>query len=201
LTQVLKRFRYDSLLYLSTTRVYRHAPETNENAVLQVRPADPDDLYNITKLAGEALCLALQSPTVRVARLSNVFGPDDRSNNFLTAVMQEARGGSVTIQTDPDSEKDYVALSDVVQLSETIATSGRHRLYNVASGRNISHRTVADLVRQHTRATVHFAPNAPKQVFQPIDIELIRREFNAKPLPFEAAFSQLFQPSPYADTA
>ena len=37
-------------------------------------PGDTSDLYNLTKLAGEALCLAAPDRTVRVARLSNVYG-------------------------------------------------------------------------------------------------------------------------------
>lgn len=199
LTQVLRRYKFDSLLYLSTTRVYRNAMETNESAALQVRPSDPDDVYNITKLAGEALCLSLPSPTTRVVRLSNVIGAGAQSDSFLASVMRDAGKGAVTIGGAPDSEKDYVALSDVTQLCEAIAIGGRQRLYNVAAGRNISHRAIADLVARHTGATVTFAPNAPKQLFPPIAIDLIQREFNSKPLAFEAAFAQTFQPQ--ADNA
>jgi len=194
LARVLKQFRYESLLYLSSTRVYRNALETSEAAVLHVKPTDPDDVYNITKLAGESVCLSLPIPTVRVARLSNVIGPGDQSDNFLSAVIREARGGSLTINSAPDSERDYVAISDVVQLSEAIVTRGRHRLYNVAAGRNISHRIIADLVRRQTGVEVKFAPNGPKQSFRPIAIDLIRSEFDAKPLPFESVFPQILQP-------
>lgn len=194
LTQVLRKYKFDSLLYLSTTRVYRNALYTAESTTLQVRPAEPDDVYNITKLAGEALCLSLPHPAARVARLSNVVGPGAQSHSFLASVIRDARKGAVTIHGDPDSEKDYVALSDVVQLCESIALGGRQRLYNVAAGRNISHRAIADLVARHTGAAVTFAPDAPKQLFPPIAIDLIQREFGAKPLAFEAAFSLMFQP-------
>jgi nucleoside-diphosphate-sugar epimerase len=193
LTQVLRRCKFESLLYLSTTRIYRDARETAESAVLQVKPADPDDVYNITKLAGEALCLSLPNPTTRVARLSNVIGAGAQSDSFLASVMRDARKGAVTIHGAPDSVKDYVALSDVTLLCEAIAIRGQQRLYNVAAGRNVSHRTIADLVARHTGATVKFAPNAPKQQFPPIAIDLIQREFGAKPLAFETAFAQMFQ--------
>lgn len=199
LLQVLRRFRSDSLLYLSTTRVYRNALNTGEDAALQVRPADPDDVYNSTKLAGESICLSLPSPTMRVARLSNVIGLGDRSESFMAAILRDARKGTLTINSDPDSEKDYIALSDVVALCEAIALRGKHRLYNVAAGRNVSHRAIADLIRRHIGATVTFAPNAPKQLFQPIAIDLIQKEFGAKPLAFEAAFLEILQPQ--ADSA
>ena len=92
----------NSLLYLSTTRVYRNALETTESATLQVSPTDPDDVYNITKLAGEALCLSLPNPTTRVARLSNVIGAGAQSDSFLASVMRDAREGAVTIRGAPD---------------------------------------------------------------------------------------------------
>jgi len=195
LLQVLERFRYESFLYLSTARVYRNVREAVEDAVLSVRPADPDETYNITKLAGEAVCLSLPQPTVRVARLSNVIGPDDRSDNFLAAVIAEARSGEVVIRTSPDSEKDYIALSDAVSLIESIALSGRHRLYNVASGCNVSHQTIADLVQRHTGAKVSFLPNAPRVAFPPIVIDRIRTEFNASPTSFETAFARVVHDS------
>ena len=198
LTQVLRRYKFDSLLYLSTTRVYRNAPETAESIAVQVNPADPDDVYNITKLAGEALCLSSPKSTTRVARLSNVIGAGAQSDSFLASVMRDARKGTVTIHGAPDSEKDYVALSDVTQLCEAIAIGGRQRLYNVAAGRNISHRAIADLVAHRTGAAVTFAPDAPKQLFPPITIDLIQREFGAQPLAFDAAFTQMLQPQ--ADT-
>jgi len=200
LLQVLERFRYDSFLYLSTTRVYLNAHEAVEDAVLSVSPTNPDDVYNATKLAGEAVCLSLPQPTVRIARLSNVIGPNDRSDNFLATVIGEARSGEVLIRTSPDSEKDYVALSDVVSMIEAIALGGRHRLYNVASGHNVSDQTIADLVRRHIGARVSFMPHAPRVVFPPIVIDRIWTEFNARPQPFETAFAEVVNDSVQAVT-
>jgi nucleoside-diphosphate-sugar epimerase len=134
----------------------------------------------------------LPAPAIRVARLSNVVGLGDRSNNFLSAVLDEARTThAVTIHGSPDSEKDYVALDDVTALGEAIALRGQHRLYNVASGRNVPHRLIADLLRQHTGAKVSFAPNARRVIFPPINIGRVRSEFQLNPTPFEAVFSEL----------
>lgn len=192
LVRALQSFRFDSFLYLSSTRVYMNAAATAEEAALSVRPADPDDLYNITKLAGEAVCLASPAPAVRVARLSNVVGLGDRSNNFLSVVLDEARRThAVTIHSSPNSEKDYVALDDVTALAEAIALRGRHRLYNVASGRNVSHRLIADLLHRQTGTEVRFAPNAQRAIFPPIIVERVRSEFQLSPTPFEAVFSEL----------
>ena len=57
LVEFIARARFDSLLYLSSTRVYKGAPATDEESPLRVSPSDADDFYNLTKLTGEALCL------------------------------------------------------------------------------------------------------------------------------------------------
>ena len=190
LAEALERYQFDLFLYLSTTRIYRNAAEAVEGASLRVNPTDPDHLYDITKLAGEALCLSLAQPTARVARLSNVIGPGDRSENFLSAVLADASRGAAVIRTSPDSEKDYVPLSYVLEIIEAIALGGRHRLYNVASGRNTSNRTIADLLHRHTGAELTFTPNAPRIAFPPIVVDRARTEFSATPMPFETAFAE-----------
>jgi nucleoside-diphosphate-sugar epimerase len=192
--QVLDSYRYDSFLYLSTTRVYKNAASGDEDAVLCVSPANPDDVYDITKLAGEAVCLSLQRPTVRVGRLSNVIGLGDSSKNFVPAVIAEAKSKrSVTIRQSPDSEKDYIFLDDVTEIIESIALRGQRRLYNVASGHNITHRQFADFIRKHTGAKVDFAAGGTRYVFPPIVVDRIRAEFGARNIPFESSLVRILR--------
>src|SRR5262249_3778138 len=56
LIDVLERAHYDSLLYLSSTRVYAGLDHAREEATLRVNPLNPGDLYNLSKLTGEAAC-------------------------------------------------------------------------------------------------------------------------------------------------
>lgn len=105
-----------------------------------MQPQDPSDLYNLSKLMGESLCLTGGRTGVRVARLSNVVGGEDRdSGNFVPSLVREARGGHIVLQTAPDSVKDYIHIDDVAELLPRIATQGRERLYNVASGLQTRH--------------------------------------------------------------
>src|SRR5262245_32328654 len=107
LHEALRQYRYGSFLYLSSARVYAGSASTHEESALLVRPCDPDHVYNLSKLAAESLCLAHSHPAIRVVRLSNVFGAQDASNLFLTAVLREAvTTGSVTIGQAPHSSKD-----------------------------------------------------------------------------------------------
>jgi hypothetical protein len=58
LARLLEHGTFDSLLYLSSTGIYAGTPRGHEDAVLQVNPTQPDDLCNISKAMGEALCLS-----------------------------------------------------------------------------------------------------------------------------------------------
>jgi nucleoside-diphosphate-sugar epimerase len=176
LAEVLARARATSFLYLSSTRVYRTGG--GEDEPLTLRPADPDDLYNATKIAGEALCLAQPAATVRVARLSNVYGPGMGSDSFLAAVLCESLTGRLRLATSLDSEKDYVAVEDVVRALERIALRGRHRLYNVAAGVNVSHRGVVERLVGLTGCKISVAHAAPRIAFPVIDTRRIAAEFD-----------------------
>lgn len=174
---VLEHGRFDSLTYLSSTRVYAGASHTQENAVLSVCPDKPSDLYNLSKLMGESLCLnagvglAKTKPVVNVVRLSNVFGHGMPASNFLAEVLFEARTTkTVRFRTSPDSEKDYISVSDVVRYLPQIALDGAGGIINVASGQNLSHRELANKLEQ-AGMTCFFEPDAPTVRFPIIDTQ------------------------------
>jgi nucleoside-diphosphate-sugar epimerase len=176
--RLLARGGFESFLYLSSTRVYAGATAGSETTRLSVDPADPSDLYNLTKLAGEALCLSDPRPGVRVARLSNVVAAEPDPDTFLGQTLAEGRAqGRVTIRQAAGSAKDYIALTDVVALLPRIALDGRERLYNVASGLNTTHAEIADWLREKHAIVVDFAPHAPLITFPCIDITRVQVEF------------------------
>jgi nucleoside-diphosphate-sugar epimerase len=179
----LRRARFESFTYLSSTRLYGGAGSTGEDADLSVNPNNPGDLYNLSKLAGEALCLVHSQPTVRVARLSNVYGSGmgadgAPSQNFLAAVIREAvQDGRIVLRTAPQSAKDYVAIDDVVRALRRIALSGTRRIYNVACGRNVSHAELAAGLARLTGCAVDAVPGASLAGFPVIDTSRIETLF------------------------
>ena len=182
LREILEAARFDSLLYLSSTRVYHGAGEAREDTPLRLDPGSPDDLYNASKIMGESLCLSVDRPGTRVARLSNVYGPDLESLNFLSTVLRDAlTTGRVVLNGAPTSAKDYVAIDDVVPALVAIAREGSRRIYNVASGRNVCHRELLDRIRDLTGCRVAFAGGAPETVFPAVSIERMRAEFGFAP--------------------
>ena len=178
LSEVIQRQGLEQLLFLSSTRVYSRSADTRETAPLPCLSSDASDLYNLSKLLGEALVLQDPRPGLKVARLSNVVGPGQPESTFVGALLAEARMQSqVTIQQPPDSVKDYVALADVVRLLPLIATQGRQRLYNLGSGRNSSHAEVAAWLERQG-VNVRFASEAVSGFcFPPLAIERLAAEF------------------------
>lgn len=187
--ELLAQCDFDSLTYLSSTRVYQKVASGREDASLLVDPNDPSDLYNLSKLTGEAVCLTDPRPTVRVARLSNVFGPGNGSSNFLDAVVDEAhRKGSVTIRAGAQAAKDYVALSDVIEALARMPERARSRLFNVASGVTTSNAQIGTLIERALGATVAFGADLAGTRFPDIDIGRMKTELGVSPRPFDAAF-------------
>lgn len=191
LRRLLADAQFESLTYLSSTRVYggEGAAELNEDAPLSVNPNDPSDLYNLSKLMGESLCLHAGRKNARAVRLSNVVGGEEAgSANFIPSLVEEAKAGRITLRSDPDSAKDYIHIDDVVALLPRIALQGQRRLYNLASGVQISHRAWVEALARHFGAAVEYTPGAPRFSFPPISNARIRNEFSAAPRPALEAF-------------
>lgn len=183
LAEVLRRAQFDSLLYLSSTRVYMGATRTDEDAPLTVLPGDPSYLYNLTKLTGESLCHASGRPGVRVARLSNVVGPgmDPASGNLVADLLHQARQGHIVLRSDLQSAKDYLHVDDLVDWLPRLALTGRAKIYNVASGKQTTHRQWLEWLASTHTATFASAEPAPWQGFAPIDVTRLRNEFGWEP--------------------
>jgi nucleoside-diphosphate-sugar epimerase len=184
MTRLMQRAQFDSWLYLSSTRVYAGlaagVPAT-ETVPVPVSPS-ADSLYELSKLLGEAYCLGFDHPNTRVARLSNVYGPDQGGASFLGAVIDEARrAGAVTIREDASSSKDYIAIEDVVALLAGIAVQGKQRLYNVASGASTQHADLARELGRLTGARITFDSNAVHRSFPAIDNARVSAEFAFQP--------------------
>ncbi len=182
LERLVEEGTFESLTYLSSTRLYRRGPDpAREENALVVDPSDADDLYNISKAMGESLLLAGTTP-VKVVRLSHVYGLDWGSRGFLSEIVTEAvERGRVVLRSALDSERDYVSIDDVVDLVFRIATTGTRRLYNVASGRNVSNGDIVARLSAVTGCAVEVDPAASTVRFPRIGTERITDEFGFTP--------------------
>jgi len=181
LSDLQRRCRFERLVYLSSTRLYLGAPSGREGETLRDDPGDGGRVFNLSKATGESLVLNGEGAG-QVARLSNVYGPDSKSENFLTEVVTAAcRDGAVTIHDAADSAKDYIHVDDAVEALIRIGLEGGDGIYNVASGRNVSHRELADGLETATGCDLEFATGGETVAFPPIDIARVQAEFPFSP--------------------
>lgn len=200
LRQLLASGQFDSLTYLSSTRVYAGGSDTSEDAALRVNPNDPSDLYNLSKLMGESLCLHGGRRAVKVARLSNIVGVRDSADSFLEQLLREGlRAGQVQLQTSLASRKDYLYIDDAVALLARIALAPEAGIFNVAAGVGTSNAQIAQALAEQAKIQVSVSPGAADWDFPDVDIAKVRRLFQFSPQPFSAFFPQFLRAYPSAE--
>ncbi len=200
LRELLARGQFDSLTYLSSTRVYAGGQDTTEEAALRVNPNDPSDLYNLSKLMGESLCLHGGRRPVKVARLSNIVGVRDSADSFLEQLLREGlAAGKVELQTALASRKDYLHIDDAVALLARIALSPEEGIFNVAAGTGTSNAQIAQALAEQAKIQVSVSPTAAEWDFPDIRVTKVQRLFQFSPQPFSVFFPQFLRAYTHAE--
>jgi nucleoside-diphosphate-sugar epimerase len=150
LSRVLESGRFESLVYLSSTRLYDGQPQARgaaETGAFLLDPGHARNLYDLSKLLGENLCGTMGNGRARVARLACVYQDDTDLDGFLPGLLRQVLacppGSTVQVDSSPRFERDYVHVDDVVDALIKIALHGRHASYNVATGVNVSNQDLA----------------------------------------------------------
>lgn len=183
LVDLVRHCAFDSFVYLSSTRLYKDHPsqKAQEEHDISVNPAGPGGLYNLSKAMGEAVVHTL-GDRGRVVRLSNVYGEGSETHNFLASIVTDALvTGEVVLQTSLESAKDYVSVADVVRLLPRIASEARERVYNVASGVNVTNGEITSAIARLTGCRVSVRPDAETWLYPKIDIDRARNELGFTP--------------------
>lgn len=178
--KILRECKFDSFLYLSSTRVYGVKGRiAHEEDVIQCQPLDFGDLYNISKIMGEAICFAsLGFKNVRVVRLSNVYGYDSKSENFIFSLIRDAlHNKKIVLNTTLDSSKDHISVEDVVKILPEIAVHGKHKIYNVASGANTTVGQIVNKLAKLIGCSVGVNKDAQRICYPKICVDRIKEEF------------------------
>ena len=182
LLEIIKNCVFESFLYLSSSRVYLNAKEGKEISDLSVNPNEFNDLYNLSKLMGESICISMNNPMIKTVRLSNVIGYDFESDNFIYSLIKSAVDtGEISLQSNINNAKDYVMIEDVTNMLVEISLHGKQKLYNLASGMNISNKQILDTIENNTACKINASELGQIQYFPLIDITNLKNEFNFMP--------------------
>lgn len=182
LKKILEKSNFESLTYFSGGRVYNKMDATEEEEDLIFNSLDKNDLYGISKIMGESLCVASDNPRIHIARLTNVTGNNFTSHLFLPSIIRDAiTKNKIKIFTSLSSKKDYVYIDDVLDLIPKIAVNGKNKIYNIASGKNTESGELIEKISDITGCDVEVAPNSKEYSFPETSISRIKEEFNFQP--------------------
>lgn len=163
LSRVLTSQDWDSLVYLSSTRLYDGQPPERSGVEEGAFLVDPDNmrhLYDLSKLLGENLCRVMGPGKARVARLSCVYRDERDPHGFIGDLMRKIlntpSGSILSVDSSPHFQRDYVHIDDVVEGLIKIAVGGRSPVYNLAFGSNTSNADLADAVYRCTGVHIAF---------------------------------------------
>ena len=183
LSTLLRRSQFSSLVYLSSTRLYDGIDTVGKESVsLSLNPNNPRNLFDLSKALGEAMCLAIKHPKVVIARLASVYENTLEADNFLHRLIKQAlQQSTLHLQTSHSLERDYVHIDDVCAALVYLSGNTRHRIYNVASGTNISNRELFSILERETSCRIDAGTNCASLTCPRIDISRLRDEFDWRP--------------------
>jgi len=180
-----------SVVYLSSTRLYRGRGAAVEDSVLELDPANPDRLYDVSKAMGEALALSSGIPAL-VLRLAHVFGINPASKNFLPSLLRDAvNRGEVTLQTSLESTRNYVGVDDVARSIVALVRAGATGIFNIAGTRAVSHGELTGRLSEITGCAVRVTEGAPTETAPDISIARVSAAIDYAPEPVLDALPRL----------
>ncbi len=177
--------KFDSFTLLSTTRLYFANPKTktSENDPININSNSKSFLYNSLKIAAENLCLTLNNKNIKVIRMSNLFGDNFTNQAYIlpTWIRDSIINKKIDLYINKNSTKDFIYVDDAFDVLLKIIKTGKHRLYNVASGKNIKLSKILKEIKKITNCKINYT-NSSNIIKEPkINIKRIINEFNFKP--------------------
>ena len=182
LSFLLKHKNFESFNYLSSTRL-NFPKRSFINKISPKFYGDYEiDIYNASKLAGEALCIQSQIPNVKITRICHVVNPNDKQKeNFLSDICGQAKRGEIVLNSSLKTKKNYIHIDDLSFLLQLIGPFGKKKFYNIASDNLISNNEIIKKLIKITKCSVIMSNNAQTILESKINIAILKKEFNYQP--------------------
>ena len=175
--------KFSSFTLISSTRVYLgKSKKTNEDSIIHTNPNNKNFYYNSLKISAESLCLSLPNKKIKVIRMSNLFGDNFTNQVYLlpTLIRNSIKYKKINIYISKNSTKDFIYVNDALDVLLKIIKRGKHRLYNVASGKNIKLSKILKEIKKITNCKINYTYNSNVVKEPKINIKRIINEFNFK---------------------
>lgn len=163
LIEACSEFVVERLIFASTAAVYA----INEQANSEDHTVLPLDIYGATKYFGEHLVRLYQeksSVPCRVARLFNIYGPNETNDHVIPAILGQLMRGPKIKLGNLEPKRDYIYVEDVAEalmVLENNCTASFDK-FNVGSGKEYSVCELIDVIRESTGKTIQVEQEASR---------------------------------------
>jgi nucleoside-diphosphate-sugar epimerase len=138
------------MVYLSSVDVYglvEDGRKLNEESHLA-----PVDFYSLSKQVSEFLLTkgcAVSGTLLTIFRLSGIYGPGDKDNSTIYKLVSSACDKKeIVIHGHGTVQRDFVYVADVCWLVRAALERNVAGIYNVATGKSYSIKTIAGILRE-----------------------------------------------------
>ena len=155
-----------------------------------VNTIGPRGVYDEAKRFQESITMAyhrFHGMETRIARIFNTYGPRMRLNDgrvIPAFIGQALRGEDLTVFGDGMQTRDFVSIKDIVNSIYDAIENGKNGTYNVASGKGITIKKLAELMISLSKKNLKIIYNDPKKgdiKFSEADISLAKKELQYLP--------------------
>lgn len=158
LLDAAREYGIKKLVHSSSAAIYGDDPVMPKVETMEAKPISP---YGATKYQGELLCNEYTEkygvPTTTL-RYFNVYGPKQNPFGAYTSVipifsLKALKNEPMVIYGDGEQTRDFVFVKDVVKANVLAAATEKvSGVFNVANGKTISIKTLAEKIKQITGA-------------------------------------------------
>ncbi len=142
------------VVLISSLAVYGLDEDHSNELVRESDSLHNDSIYSATKISTEAVGLAYSkdfSIPVSIARLSNVYGPQQSSAAVIPSLISQMKSGQKISMGNSSSIRDFIHVEDVVSalLHLAIHDSAAGKVYNVSTAQGTTIQTITELLSQN----------------------------------------------------
>lgn len=146
LLEAAERHQVKKVFFASTAAVY----PIYDEAVTELHPTGPLDIYGLSKLTGEHLChefhLRTSVPTI-ICRFFNAFGPNETNPHLIPEIQQQINKGARKIHLgNLTPKRDFIHTSDMANAVHTLLekVDAGIDIYNLGRGIEYSVTEIVD---------------------------------------------------------